>query len=71
MRVRLEIQLATAPIGYVRVELCRGEVGVAEHLLDAAEVGASLEEMRRERVAEQVGVDPLGLEPRFAAAGGG
>jgi hypothetical protein len=34
VRVRLEVQLATAPIGYVRVELGGGEVGVAEHLLD-------------------------------------
>ena len=38
--MRLKIQLAAAPIGYVRVELGRGEVGVAEHLLDAAQVAA-------------------------------
>ena len=36
---------------------------MAEHLLDAAEVGAALEQMRGERVAEEVGVDALGLEP--------
>jgi len=36
---------------------------VAEHLLDRAEVGAALEEVRRERVAEQVRVDALGVEP--------
>jgi hypothetical protein len=65
VRVRLEIQLATAPIGYVRVQLRRGQVGMAEHLLNAPEVGASLEEMGRERVPEQVGVDPLGLETRL------
>jgi hypothetical protein len=36
VRVGLEVQLAAPPIGYVRVELGRREVGVAEHLLDAA-----------------------------------
>ena len=34
-----------------------------EHLLDGAQVGASLEQVRRERVAQEVGVDALGLEP--------
>src|SRR5215210_8265815 len=58
----LEIQLASARIGYVRVQLGRREVRVAEHLLDAPQVGAALEEVRRERVPEQVGVDALGLE---------
>jgi hypothetical protein len=46
----------------MRVELGRAEVGVAEHLLDAAQVGPAFEEVRRERVAEQVRVDALGLE---------
>src|SRR5581483_8933322 len=41
------------------------EVGVAEHLLDAPEVGAALEQVRRERVPQQVRVDALGLEPRL------
>ena len=36
---------------------------MAEHLLDAAQVGAALEQMGRERVAQQVRVDALGLEP--------
>ena len=45
MRVRLEVQLPAAPVGYVCVELGRGEVGVAEHLLDAPQVGAALEQM--------------------------
>ena len=35
---------------------------MAEHLLHAAEVGAALEQVRRERVAQQVRVDALGLE---------
>src|SRR5919197_4248819 len=62
--MRAEVQLAPAPVGYVGVELGGGEVGVAEHLLDTAEVGAALEEVRRERVPEQVGMDPLRLQAR-------
>ena len=65
MRMRAEVQLPTAPIGYVRVQLGRREVGVAEHLLHAAKVGAALEQMGRERVAEQVGVHALRLQPRL------
>ena len=63
--MRAEIQLAPPPIGYVRVELGRGEVGVAEHLLNAAEVGAALEQMGGEGMPEQVRVDPQRLEARF------
>ena len=36
---------------------------MAEHLLDAAQVGASLEQVRCERVAQEVGVDAARLEP--------
>ena len=43
VRVRLEIQLSTAPIGYVRVQLGCRQIGVPEHLLDAAEVGSALQ----------------------------
>src|SRR5215210_8139991 len=64
--VSLEIGVATAPIGHVRVELGRGEIGVPEHLLDAAQVGASLEEMSGERVAQQMRVHPFRLEARLA-----
>ena len=35
---------------------------MAEHLLDAAEVGAALEQVRRERVPQQVRVHPAGLQ---------
>ena len=59
------VQLAAPPIGYVGVELGRREVGVAQHLLHASEVRAALEEVRRERVAEEVRVDSLGLESRL------
>src|SRR5438105_1233403 len=61
--MRLVVQLAPPPIGYVRVELGRGEVRVAEHLLDAAEIGTAFEQVGREGVAEQVGVDALRVEP--------
>src|SRR5438552_16778556 len=63
VRMRLVVQLAAASIGYVSVKLRRREVGVAEHLLDASQVGASLEEMRRERMAQQVRVDAGRLQP--------
>ena len=46
--VRLEVQLAPAPVGDVCVELGRGQVGVPEHLLHGTEVGAALEEVRCE-----------------------
>jgi hypothetical protein len=62
VRVRLVIQLAATPIGYVRVQLGGREVGVAEHLLHAAEVRAAFEKMGRERVAQQVRMDAARLE---------
>src|SRR5438552_6701684 len=62
VRVRAEVQLAATPIGYVRVELGGGEIRMPEHLLDGAEVGSPLEEVRREGMAEEMGVDALGLE---------
>ena len=66
VRVRLEVRLAAAAVGDVRVELGRRQVGVAEHLLHRAQVGAALEQVRRERVAEEVGVDALRVEARLA-----
>ena len=36
-----------------------------EHLLHRAQVGAPLEQVGRERVAQQVWMDALGLEPRL------
>ena len=43
MWVRLEIQLATPPIGYVRVQLGGRKVGMAEHLLNGTEIGTAFE----------------------------
>lgn len=66
MGMRSEVQLPAPPIGYVGVQLGRRQIRVAEHLLDGAEVGSALEEVRREGVAEQVWVHPLGLQARRA-----
>src|SRR4249919_2763267 len=57
VRMRSEVGVAATTVGDVRVPLRRREVGVPEHLLDAAEVGAALEQVCGERVAEQVRVD--------------
>ena len=63
VRVGLEVEVAPPPVRDVRVQLGGGEVGVAEHLLDAAEVGAALEQVRCEGVPQQVRVDAPRLEP--------
>lgn len=63
MRMRLEVDLAATAVGHVRVALRRAEVGVPEHLLNGAEVGATFEQVRREGVAEKVRVDAARLEP--------
>src|SRR5262249_33737556 len=65
MWMRLEIQLSTASIGYVGVQLGRREVGVPEHLLDGSQVGASLQQMRREGMPEEMRVDAFGIEARL------
>jgi hypothetical protein len=37
----LEVQLATAAIGYVCIELGRCQIRVSEHFLNRAEIGAA------------------------------
>ena len=64
MRVRLEVDLAATAIRDVRIALGRPEVGVAEHLLNGSQVGAAFEEMRRERMAEEMGMHASRLETR-------
>jgi hypothetical protein len=66
MRMRLEVQLPTAPVGYVGIELGRCEVRVAEHLLNGTEVGSSLQEMSREGMSQEMWMDALRLEPGIA-----
>jgi hypothetical protein len=58
----VEVQLTPSAIGYVGVELGGREVGVTEHLLHAPQIRAAFEQMRGERVAEEVRVDAFGLE---------
>jgi hypothetical protein len=43
VRMCLEIQLPPSPVGYVGVELGRPKIGMPEQLLNASEIGASLE----------------------------
>src|SRR3972149_11024286 len=53
----------------MRVDLRRGEAGVAEQVLDDPEVSAAIEEVRGERVPEQVGVHSLDDACSDAASG--
>jgi hypothetical protein len=52
----------------VRVQLRRRQIGVAEHLLHAAEVRSAFEQVGRKRVAEQVGVHSGGIEAGLRGA---
>src|SRR3954462_1850850 len=61
--VRSEVQLATPPIGYVRIELGGGQIRVSKHFLNRPEVRAALEEVGGEGMAEQVRVHAFRLEP--------
>src|SRR5207302_4270531 len=62
MRMRSVVQLPPPSIGYAGVELGRGEVGVPEHLLYGAEVGAALEQVRGEGMTQEMRVHALRLE---------
>src|SRR5439155_24640739 len=52
--------------GHVRVDLGASDVGVSEELLHAAQVRTALEQVRRERVTEQVRPDRTSVEGRAA-----
>ena len=67
MRVRLEIQLPTAPIRYVGIELGRGEVGVAEHFLNAQGGGLTRAGvfLVLRRLAEKAGLEPERVHPHL------
>ena len=64
--------------GDVSVDLRGGEVGVAEEFLDAAEIGAAIEEMRGVTVAEfmrsdrgiEAGAGEISFEARLNNASG-
>ena len=57
VRVGGKVGVPPALVAHVRVQLGRREVGMPEHLLDAAEIGATLQQMRGKRVSEEVGVN--------------
>jgi hypothetical protein len=61
--MRLEIDVPAKAIRDVCIPLGGSEVGMAQHLLHGAEVGAALEEVRGERVPEEVRMDSRRLEP--------
>ena len=53
------MDLAEAVAVDVGVDLRGGDVGMAQEVLDDAEVGAAREQVRGEGVAQEVGVDVL------------
>ena len=61
MRVRLPIHIQQLCSVDVRVALRRAEARVAEQLLDDAQVGAALQQVRREGVPQRVRTDAIPL----------
>src|SRR5690349_6988864 len=62
------VDLSDPLAGHVGVELGRTDTRMSEQFLNDPQVGAALEEMRRERVAERVGADPS-VQSRTARRG--
>ena len=56
-------QLLQAVAHDMGIDLRGGDVGVAEHFLDAAQIGAVLQQMAGEGVAQHVGRQALRVEP--------
>jgi len=65
MWVRTEERVTPARIRNMRVELGRPQVGVAQHLLHRAQVGAPFEQVGGEGMAQQMGVDARRIEARL------
>src|SRR5271168_4251942 len=65
-RMKRAMDLAQVALGQVRVDLRGRDIAVAEHLLHRAQIGAALEQMRGEAVAQRMRAYPC--EPRI---GGG
>jgi len=55
-------QAPQALLEHVGVDLGRRNVGVAEQLLDGAQVGAALEQVAGEGVTQHMGREPFGVE---------
>src|SRR3954449_5463485 len=64
-RMRLEVGRLELLPREVRVELRGREVGMAEHLLDRAQVTAAREQVRRKAVPESVRAHPIGEPGRL------
>jgi hypothetical protein len=56
-------QVAQPFIEDMGVDLGRGDIGMAQQRLDRAQIGAVLQQMRREGVAQLVGVTRAGSIP--------
>ena len=65
-RVKAHVHVADRARRQMGVDLRRGDVGMAEHRLDGAQVGAALQEMAREGVAQRVRRDRARGCPRAA-----
>src|SRR5262245_13980972 len=63
VRMCIEVGIASAAIRNMGIDLRSALIAVAEHLLDASQVGSALEQVRGERVPQEVRVDPLRVEP--------
>jgi hypothetical protein len=61
----LEVHFPAPPIRNVGVQLGSSQIGMTEHFLNASEVGSSLEQVSRERVAQEMRMNSLGLEARL------
>ena len=53
-RVKFLVGVSQMSVSDVRIDLCGGNVGVSEKLLDGANVGLMLNEMRCKTVAKRV-----------------
>jgi len=61
-RVRTVVDATQAPSVHMRIDLRRRERAVAEQLLDRPQVGAALQQVRREGVPQQMRVHAAGVE---------
>src|SRR5215210_3229769 len=66
--VGLEVGLLELLAREVGVELGGGEIGVAEHLLDRAQIAAAGKQMRREGVPQRVRAHPVAESRRLRVA---
>ena len=64
-RVVLEHQLLQPLFEHVRIDLRGRDIGMAQQLLHRAQVGAAIEQMAGEGVAQDVRRHPLGVDARF------